>query len=71
MPLHLKQTFLPIIWILTEGIGDGFESRQPFKIFSTLDNVFLAQDFYFFLNKTYIFKNKKIFTWFAVHPLIA
>ena len=35
-PLHLKHTFLPIIWIFTEGEGDGIESRLPFKIFSTL-----------------------------------
>ena len=34
LPLHLKQTFLPIIWIFTEG--DGIEFRLPFKIFSTL-----------------------------------
>ena len=34
LPLHLKQTFLPIIWIFTEG--DGIKSRLPFKIFSTL-----------------------------------
>ena len=38
LPLHLKQTFPPIIWIFTEGEGegDGIESRQPFKNFSTL-----------------------------------
>ena len=36
LPLHLKQTFLPIIWIFTEDEGDGIESRLPFKIFSTL-----------------------------------
>ena len=36
LPLHLKQTFLPIIWIFTEGEGDGINSRLPFKIFSTL-----------------------------------
>ena len=36
LPLHLKQTFPPIIWIFTEGEGDGIESRLPFKIFSTL-----------------------------------
>ena len=36
LPLHLKQTFLPIIWIFTEGVGDGIESRLPFKIRSTL-----------------------------------
>ena len=34
-PLHHKQTSLPIIWIFTEGEGDGIESRVPFKIFST------------------------------------
>ena len=36
LPLHLKQTFLPIILIFTEGEGDGIKSRLPFKIFSTL-----------------------------------
>ena len=36
LPLHLKQTFLPIIWIFAEGEGDGIKSRLPFKIFSTL-----------------------------------
>ena len=34
--LHLEQTFLPIIWIFTDGEGDEIESRLPFKIFSTL-----------------------------------
>ena len=34
LPLHLKQPFLPIIWIFNEG--DEIESRLPFKIFSTL-----------------------------------
>ena len=37
LPLHLKQTFPPIIWIFTEG--DVIESRLPFKIFSTLINI--------------------------------
>ena len=36
LPLHLKQTFPPVIWIFTEGEGDGIENRLPFKIFSTL-----------------------------------
>ena len=36
LPLHLKQTFLPIIWIFTEIEGDGIKSRLPFKMFSTL-----------------------------------
>ena len=38
LPLHLKQTFPPIIWIFIKGEGDGIESRLPFKIFSTLSN---------------------------------
>ena len=36
LPYYLKHTFPPIIWIFTEGEGDGIESRLPFKIFSTL-----------------------------------
>ena len=36
LPLNLKQTFPPMIWIFTEGEGDGIKSRLPFKIFSTL-----------------------------------
>ena len=36
LPLHLKQTLLPIIWIFFEIEGYGIESRLPFKIFSTL-----------------------------------
>ena len=36
LPLDLKQTFPPTIWIFTEGEGDGIEIRLPFKIFSTL-----------------------------------
>ena len=35
LPLHLKQTFPPIIRIFNEGEGDGIEFRLPFKIFST------------------------------------
>ena len=34
LPLHLKETFPPIIWIFTEGESDGIKSRLPFKIFS-------------------------------------
>ena len=30
LPLHFKQTFLPIIWIFTEG--EEIESRVPFSI---------------------------------------
>ena len=36
LPLNLKHTFPPIIWIFTVGEGDGIESRLPFKISSTL-----------------------------------
>ena len=36
LPLNLKQTFSPIIWIFTEDEGDEIESKLPFKIFSTL-----------------------------------
>ena len=36
LPFHLKQTFPPIIWIFTEGEGDGIKFRLPFKIFSAL-----------------------------------
>ena len=31
LPKHLKQTFPPIIWVFTEGEGDGIKSRLPFK----------------------------------------
>ena len=34
LPLHLKQTFPPIIWIFIEG--DGIKFRLPFRICSTL-----------------------------------
>ena len=36
LPLHLKQTYPPIIRIFTESEGDEFESMLPFKIFSIL-----------------------------------
>ena len=39
LPLHIKQTFLLIIWIFTEGEGEGIESRLPYKIFSTLPTI--------------------------------
>ena len=43
LPLHHKQTFTPIIWIFTEGEGDGIESRLPFKTFSTLPRACMIQ----------------------------
>ena len=39
LPLHLKQTFLSIIWIFNEDEGDEIKFRLPFKIFSTLMEV--------------------------------
>ena len=36
LPLRFKQTFPRIIWIFTEGEGDGIEPRLPFEIFSGL-----------------------------------
>ena len=41
LPLHLKQTFPPMIWIFTEGESDGIESRLPYKIFSTLNDKYI------------------------------
>ena len=38
LPLHLKHTLSPIIWIFTEGEGDGIKPRLPFKVCSTLLN---------------------------------
>ena len=59
LPLHLKQTFQPLIWIFTEGEGDGVESRLPFKIFSTLNNflmlIILTQKFAFLHMMNYYF----------------
>ena len=68
LPLHLKQPFPPIIWIFTEGEGDGIESRLPFKIFTTLLNLNfynkeLLINFHFILNfwKTvWMLKNDRI-----------
>ena len=36
LPLHLKHTLLPMIWIFTEGKCDGIKSRLPLKNLSTL-----------------------------------
>ena len=42
LPLHLKQTFPPIIWIFTEGEGDGMESRHLLKSFLLYDKILIA-----------------------------
>ena len=44
LPLHLKQTLPPIIWIFTEGEGNGIESSLPFKIFSTLQIIYWSKE---------------------------
>ena len=49
LPLHLKQTFLPIIWIFTEGKGDGIKFRLPFDVF-----FFTTITFSYFVN-TYMY----------------
>ena len=36
LPLHIKQTFTPIIWIFNDSEGDGIKCRLPFKICSSL-----------------------------------
>ena len=46
--IHLKQAFPHIIWIFTEVVGDGIESRLPFKIFSTLVNINPREENVFF-----------------------
>ena len=53
LPLHLKQTFLPIIWIFTEGEDDGNESRLPSKIFSTLQRMHFRLCFCYQYKKCY------------------
>ena len=52
-----------IIWIFTEGEGDGIESRLPFKIFSTLQCTYFSSFFKISKHSTshpifrYIFRN--------------
>ena len=68
LPSHLKQTFPPIIWIFTEGEGDGIESRLLFKIFSTLTATTKTLNLYHIeCILTYLIFNKleKMFVTFA------
>ena len=51
LPLHLKQTFPPIIRIFTEG--DGIEPRLPFKIFSTLMRNFFPRAYIPYVEGTF------------------
>ena len=49
LPWHLKETFPHIIWIFTDGVGDGIKSRLPFIIlFTLITNI----DIFFFLGAT-------------------
>ena len=51
LPLHLKQTFPPKIWIFTEGESDGIKSRLPFRIlFTLLKKMYWRQTCIFFSN---------------------
>ena len=43
-----------MIWIFTEGEGDGIESRPPFKISSTLPDTFIQPDLTYFLDEDFI-----------------
>ena len=76
LPLHLKQTFPPIIWIFIKGEGDGIESRLPFKICSTLLILMLVYSISFywskvFCQKWFIAKKREIFSvCFEKRPLI-
>ena len=53
LPYYHKWTFLPMIWIFTEGEDDGIESRLSSYIFSTLSDGALGKilDFGFSIMK--------------------
>ena len=53
LPLYLEQIFPPVIWIFTEGEGDGIKSRLPFKIFSTLTKWFNYSWIMFFFRQVH------------------
>ena len=73
LPLYLKQTFLPMIWIFTECEGKGIESRLPFKIFSTLDLSWLvfwlqsSSPISFFLKKKIL--GDHLYTYWSFHRI--
>ena len=73
LPLHLKQTFPPIIWIFTEGESDGIEFRLPFKIFSTLhfSQIFpmhFGSKYKDLLTRSYFFKSVCVLSGFSLNP---
>ena len=45
LPLHLRHTFLPIIWIFTQGEEDDVESKLSSKKNSTLQNLPFVPEF--------------------------
>ena len=51
LPHYLKKTFPSIIWIFTEGEGDGIKSRLAFKFFSTLTRIQLQKFLNFWPSK--------------------
>ena len=73
--LHLKQSFPSIIWIFTEGEGDKNESRQPFKIFSTLRNtICIWFSFYLLFSKQHEERTHELgqpYSWEAVDNVAA
>ena len=60
LPLHLKQTFPPIIWIVTEGEGNGIESSISFKILwsPSVSSLLLRVHCQIFWEKSLTFKDR-------------
>ena len=53
LPLCLKQSFPPIIWIFNEVGGDKIESRLPFQILSTFHVSLKVEKFWSSCNEFY------------------
>ena len=73
--LHLKQAFLPIIWIFTEAEGDGIKSRKPFQnlFYFNLNQGFtyLVEDLYNMEpNQKFIRENSYDLTIISIHYLM-
>ena len=66
--LRLKQTFPPIIWIFTEGKGDEFESRIPFKNFSTLMRIHLGFSFIVLLVNIHMHGTQRLHSAYRKRP---
>ena len=65
LPLNVKQTFPPIIWVFTED--EGIKTRLPFKIFSTLIHIAMKKvmPFYMIGPIESIFKTLEI-PWYVI-----